>query len=226
MRTSIVAGAIGLAAVVTAPIGSQSTPAAPASLPADVSPDSRNRLPAVKREALDAQGQRLYDAVMGDARRLTGLQGPGGIRLHSPVSGETVLRLNNYLRFESGLGARTVELAILVTARELDSQFEWTTHEPAALKAGVSPALVDLVKRRGSTTGPPERDAAVIELGREALSRRPVTSATYARALKAFGAKELVDLTLLIGEYSATAVLLNTFNQQLRPGEPGLLPLR
>jgi 4-carboxymuconolactone decarboxylase len=195
-------------------------------LPPDVSPESRNRLPVVKREALDAQGRQLYDAIVGDGRRLTGLQGPGGIRLHSPRSGEIVLRLNNYLRFDSALGARTVELAILVTARELDSPFEWAAHEPAALRAGVSPELVELVKRRGPTTGLPDRDAAVIDLGREALGRRPVSSPTYARALAVFGRKDLVDLTLLIGEYSATAVLLNTFNQQLPPGQTPQLPPR
>ena len=217
-------GAVGLPAL--APQQIASPPATVASLPADVSADSRNRLPVVKREELSPQGRQLYDGVVGDTRLLTGLQGPGGIRLHSPGSGEVVLRLNNYLRFDSGLGARTVELAILVTARELDSQFEWWAHEPPALKAGVSRELVDLVKRRGPSTGQSERDAAVIDLGREALSRRPVTSATYARALEVFGPKDLVDLTLLIGQYSATAVLLNTFDQQLPPGQHAPLPPR
>ena len=221
MKTLIVVSAIGLAALAPQQIV---TPSAVGSLPSDVAADSRNRLPVVKRETLDPQGQQLYDRIVGDSRRLTGLQGPGGIRLHSPRAGEIVLHLNNYLRFESGLGARTVELAILVTARELDSQFEWSAHEPAALRAGVSPEIIDLVKRRGPATGQSERDAAVIDLGREALSRRTVSSSTYARALKVFGPNDLVDLTLLIGEYSATAVLLNTFDQQLPAGQTSPLP--
>ena len=60
-----------------------------------------------------------------------------------------VRRLNAYLRFESALGARTVELAIVVTARELDSQFEWSAHEAVALQAGVSQEVVEVVKRGG-----------------------------------------------------------------------------
>jgi len=53
-----------------------------------------------------------------------------------------------------------------------------------------------------------------------------VSSVTYSRALKALGPKNLVDLTVLIGEYSATAVLLATFDQQLAAGERPPLPPR
>jgi 4-carboxymuconolactone decarboxylase len=222
----LVAGAVGLAVAAVAAQERASAPALAERLPADVFPESRNRLPAVKREALDAKGQQAYDGIVGDARRLTGLQGPGGVRLHSPNVAELTLRLNSYLRFESGLGARTSELAILVVARELDSQFEWTSHEAPALRAGVPKEVVELVKRRGPTAGLPEREAVVIELGREALSRRVVSSATYARALKVLGPKDLVDLTVLMGEYSSTAVLLNIFDQQLPPGQQPLLPSR
>ena len=195
-------------------------------LPSDVFPDSRNRLPVVKRDGLDQLGKQLYDDTVGDARRLTGLQGPGAIRLHSPQSGDAARRILTYLRFESALGARTVELAILVTARELDSQFEWAAHEPAALRAGVSQELVDVVKHRRPLVGLLDQDATIIQLGREALSSRRVASETYARALKIWGPKNLVDLATLIGEYSATAVLLTTFDQQLPIGQRPPLPPR
>jgi 4-carboxymuconolactone decarboxylase len=122
--------AIGpLAASSQAPTpGSRETSSTEA-LPPDVFADSRNRLPVVKRDDLDQLGKQLYDDTAGNARLLAGFQGPGGIHLHSPQSGEVVRRLNTYLRFETALGARTVELAILVTARELDSQFEWAAHD-------------------------------------------------------------------------------------------------
>jgi len=195
-------------------------------LPADVFGDSRNRLPVVNRDDLDQLGQQLYDDTAANARLLAGFQGPGGIHLYSPQSGELVRRLISYLRFGTALGERTVELAILVTARELDSQFEWAAHEPAALRAGVSQQVIELVKNRGRVVGLSEQDATLIQLGREALGSRRVTSATYARALKIWGAKNLVDLVTLIGEYSATAVLLTTFDQQLPIGQRPSLPPR
>ena len=195
-------------------------------LPVDVFADSRNRLPLVKRDDLDRLGKQLYDDTVGNARLLAGFQGPGGIHLHSPQSGEVVRRLNTYLRFETALSARTIELAILVTAREVDSQFEWAAHEPAALRAGVSPEVVEIVRHRQSVAGLSEQDLTIIQLGREALGSRRVTPETYAHALKIWGPKNLVDLATLIGEYSATAVLLATFDQQLPIGQRPALPPR
>jgi 4-carboxymuconolactone decarboxylase len=124
------------------------------SLPEDVHPGSLSRLPPVARETMDAQGQAFYDAVTGPhSRTLVGLQGPSGIWLHSPALGERVRAVNQYLRFETTLERRLTELAILVTARELDNQFEWTAHEPAALKEGLDPATIYIVKHRWRVTG-------------------------------------------------------------------------
>ena len=146
---------IGLAALPSVAAAQSANAAPSAALPPDVNRESRNRLPPLKREDLDQAGKALYDALAGDSRRLTGVGGPAGVRMYSPQAGELARRLNNYLRFESALGARTVELAILVTAREFDSQFEWSAHEPPALKAGVSKELIDLVRRRAPVTAGP-----------------------------------------------------------------------
>jgi 4-carboxymuconolactone decarboxylase len=50
-----------------------------------------------------------------------------------------------------------------------------------------------------------------------------VSSETFARALKQFDQRGLVDLVALMGNYAATAALLTAFDMQLDPGqEPGL----
>ncbi len=59
-----------------------------ATLPKDIHPESRSRLPLPKREALDEQGKRVYDSVLDPKRpTLAGFQGPAGIWLHSPEGG-------------------------------------------------------------------------------------------------------------------------------------------
>src|SRR5581483_12402396 len=94
-------------------------------LPKDVHPETRSRLSPVKREQLDEQGRRVYDSVLDPKRpTLAGFQGPAGIWLHSPKLGEPIREFNRILRTEMPLEPRLRELAILVTARELDSQFE------------------------------------------------------------------------------------------------------
>jgi 4-carboxymuconolactone decarboxylase len=194
--------------------------------PSDIDPDSGFRLPLPKREELDEEGRQLYDRLSDPkGGTIKGLRGPAGIRLYSPRNSHISQPLNRYLRFEAGLSARTREIAILTTAREFDSQFEWAAHEPEALGEGVPAAVVEIIKHRRATHGLDEFDAVVIDLGREMFRAKKVTSATFARALKQFGARLLVDVISLMGNYAATAALLTAFDMQLDPGQEPLLPV-
>jgi 4-carboxymuconolactone decarboxylase len=194
-------------------------------LPADVHPESLSRLPLRRREDMDAQGQRFYDAAVGPASRtLVGLRGPSGIWLHSPALGERMRVVNQYLRFETGLDRRLTELAILVTARELDHQFEWTAHEPAALTEGLSQEIIDVVKHRRPIAGLGPREAVIVGFGREVFGERKVRSETFSRAVELFGREGVVNLAALMGNYAMTAVMLNAVDQQLHPERRPLLP--
>lgn len=195
-------------------------------LPGDVDPESLSRLPPRRCEEMDEQGQRFYDAVVGpQSRTLVGLRGPSGIWLHSPALGERVRAVNQYLRFETALGRRLTELAILVTARELDNQFEWTAHEPAALSEGLSQEIIDVVKYRRPNVGLGPQESAIVDFGREVLRDRNVRPETFARAVELFGHEGVVNLAALMGNYAMTAVILNAVNQQLHPDRQPLLPL-
>ena len=122
------------------------------------------------------------------------------------------------------MGARLRELAILATARELDSQFEWAAHEAEALREGVPADLIETIRHRRPLDAIDPDDAAVIELAREIFTARKVGSATFARALALFGRKKLVELVALMGNYAATAALLTAFDMQLDPGQKPPLP--
>lgn len=216
---------VGLASF-AAGMGAAQSAAPP--FPPDIDPGSRNRLPVVDRAGLSDLGKSLYDKNVEDARTgrsLAGFQGPNGILLYSPRVADTDLRKNDYLRFDSHIGRRTYEIAVLVTAREWSQQFEWAAHEPAALKAGVEPTIIDVIKHRRPLTGLPPKDAVVIQLGREIYGRRSAQSSTFADALKLHGAADLIDIVSTMGTYSSIALLLNALDQQPAPGQQALLPL-
>ncbi|HEV2523300.1 MAG TPA: hypothetical protein VGT24_13045 [Candidatus Acidoferrales bacterium] len=199
--------------------------ASPAALPMDVYPDSMFRLPLPKREDLDDRGKKIYDQIVGPNNpTLAGLRGPSGILLNDSKLAELAIALNQYLRYGSGLNGRVRELAILVTAREAYSQFEWAAHEPEAIQEGLDPKTIDIVKYGKSDKGLPERDAVVIELGRQMFEQKKVASETFATALKLFGRQGLVNLVSLMGNYYGAAALLSTFDVQLRPGQRPPLP--
>jgi 4-carboxymuconolactone decarboxylase len=193
-------------------------------LPDDIHPESLSRLPLLTREEMDERGKAFYDAVTGpQSRTLVGLQGPSGIWLHSPELGEHVRAVNQYLRYDTTLDRRLTELAILVTARELENQFEWTAHEPAALKEGLAPEIIEVVKHRKPVDGLGAMEALIVTFGREVFRDRKVRSETFARALEAFGPRGVVNLAALMGNYAMTAVILNTVDQQLHPDQKPLL---
>jgi len=192
--------------------------------PEDIDSESGCRLPLPKREELNGETLAAYERLADPAGgTLRGLRGPGGIQLHSPELSRHSRPLNHYLRYEAGLGGRVRELAILVTARELDSQFEWAAHEAEARQQGIAPEIIDVVRYRRGLDAVGEPDAMVIAFGREIFGARKVSPATYARCLEHFGRRALVDLVALMGNYAATAALLTAFDMQLDPDQaPGL----
>jgi 4-carboxymuconolactone decarboxylase len=194
-------------------------------MPSDIDPKSGFRLPLPNREDLDEAGKKAYDRGNAPGATLAGLQGPAGVQLYSTKTAPHLTALNRYLRFEAGIEPRIREIAILVTAREMDSQFEWVAHEPQALKDGVAQNVIDVIKYRRNTEGLADLDATVIELGRQIWRDHRVTSATFAKAKALFGPHKLIDLVLLMGNYAGTAALLTAVEMQLHAGAKPLLPV-
>jgi 4-carboxymuconolactone decarboxylase len=194
-------------------------------MPSDIDPQSGFRLALPNRDDLDEAGKRSYDRGTTRGATIAGLQGPAGIQLYSSRTAPHLIAINRYLRFEAGFPPRVREIAILTTAREMDSQFEWVAHEPEALKEGVEQSVIDVIKHRGSTAGLDATDATVIELGRQIWRDHKVTSELFARAKTIFGPNKLIDLVLLMGNYAGTAALLTAVDMQLHPGKEPLLPI-
>jgi len=184
-------------------------------LPDDVFPDSRGRIPLVNREDLDEEGQRGYDSrIAPDTTSRGGLQGPGGLGLN----GSRDLS-------QTQVDARTLELVRLVVSREMNQRFEWTLHEPVALEAGLEPEIIDVIRFRRSLEGVPEREASIIQWGRELFQERRVSAETFARVIQHVGKRDLVDLCQFMGNYTRTAFLLHTFDVHLPYDTEPLLPI-
>lgn len=196
-------------------------------LPPDIDPRSGCRLPLPDRDALGPEARKIYDAFADPSRgSLAGLQGPGGIKLHSETAALLGEPLTRYLRFECGLAPRLRELAVLVTARECDSRFEWAAHEGQALKDGVPQATIDVVKHDRALDGLAEEEREIVEFGRELFGKRRVAPETFARLHARYGTAMLMDLVFLMGNYASTAALLTAVDAQVPEGRPLLPPRR
>ena len=116
-----------------------------------------------------------------------------------------------------------MDLASLVTASEYDQEYDWTLAELAARQDGLDPEVIEVVRERKAPEGLGEKEAALIEFGRELLGKHNVSAETYARALKVFGETDLVDFVTLIAQHSRDDVLLIGFDQHLPAGQKALL---
>ena len=65
----------------------------------------------------------------------------------------------------------------------------------------------------------------MIALGRELFGDHNVGAETCARAARAFGGRDLVDVVGLMGAHAADAAVLAAFDQHLPEGRQPLLPL-
>jgi 4-carboxymuconolactone decarboxylase len=201
------------------------SPTTRSTMPSDIDPQSGFRLPLPKREDLDEAGRKAYDRGTRPGATIAGLQGPAGVQTYTPKIAAHLTAINHYLRFEAGFTPRVRELAILTTAREMDSQFEWVAHEPEALKEGIEQSVIDVIKYRKPTTGLDEADALVIELGRQLWRDHKVPSESFAKLKAIFGPNKLVDLVLLMGNYAGTAAMLAAVDMQLHEGKKPLMPI-
>jgi 4-carboxymuconolactone decarboxylase len=195
------------------------------SLAPDINPESLSRLPLVQRDALDTEGKRIWDYVSGGAGRTMPRTGPAPVSMYSPKAAEPVHALNQYLR-TSVVGSRYFELSALIAAREFDQQYEWSGHEPAALRAGVDQATIDVVKLNRDVTGLNEKDATVIRLGRALFRDRKVSPELWAKTVELFGRQGAVEIPLIMGDYVMAGLMLTAVDQQLPPERKPLLPVR
>ena len=193
--------------------------------PTEIDPKSRCRVPLPRGEALDIEGQKIVDYfTSGTEGVLRGLHGPAGIWLHDPKLAEVYVPFGTYLRFGAGLSETIREVCVLATARECNSAFEWAAHEPEALHVGVPEEIIKSIKFREPTAAMEAPFGTVVEVIREAFTRRSVSAATYDAAVSLLGVPLLVDVITLAGTYASTAALLAVFDMQLDAGETHLLP--
>src|SRR5688572_4580584 len=146
--------------------------------------------------------------------------------VHVPQAHQWVNGLNRYLRNESSLPKKIQELAMLVTARELDCQHIWNSHAASARQAGVSGELVNALRERQELPALPADETAVVQYGREFFRTHRVSRGAWQAGLEQFGRQGVVELALILGSYSSLALLINSFDTDLPPDrtEP-LLPV-
>ena len=181
------------------------------------------RFPQLKPQAMTAEQRQVADAIASGPRG--GLRGPFQAWLRSPELADRLQRVGEYLRFSSNVPPRLNELAILITARAWDAQFEWWAHRRLALEAGLDAAIADDIAAGRRPARLADDEAAIYDFCIELRTTRRVSDVTLERALDLLGEAGVIDLIGVSGYYDVVSMTLNVAEVPIPDGAEALPPL-
>jgi 4-carboxymuconolactone decarboxylase len=199
----------------------------------DVQSADTRRFQLIPIDKLTPEQQALTDAIKSGPRAKLAssgaskpgpLGGPFNVWLRSPGIGNLVQQLGEEIRFRSSLAGKLNELAILVTARNWTSQYEWVAHHKLALEGGLDPKIADAIAQGQRPVGMDADETLVYEFSSELQQTQGVSDAMHARAVSRFGERGVVDLISVNGFYVLVSMCLNVDRTPVPPGTPLPLP--
>jgi len=195
---------------------------------------AQNRFPVIQPEQMNAEQKKLFDTIVSGPRSqnygneaaqrvLRG--GPFNAWMRSPELGYRLQNVGEYARFKTSIPQRLNELAILITAREWTSQYEWYAHHALAMKAGLDPKIAEDVAAGKRPATMKEDEAAVYDFCVQLHRNRRVDDAAFNRAKALFGEQGVIDLIGVSGYYVAVSMTLNVAEVPVPDGTTPLKPL-
>lgn len=176
------------------------------------------RLPALDPARLTAEQQAVHDRIAAGPRGE--VRGPLAVWLRRPELANRAQALGEYCRYNTSLGNRLSELAILVTARLWGAEFEWFAHKRHALDAGLPAAIIEAIRTHQPPPFETPEDQAVHDVATTLNTTRRLDDALYARALATLGEDRLIDLIGVLGYYSLISMTINAFEIDRPDGSP------
>ena len=173
------------------------------------------RFPQLIFDQLSEAQKPLGDQVMKVSS--VGIGGPYNLLLRSPVLGQRMFDLFDYLRWKTSVPTRLNEFAILIIGRQWRSQMEWFAHVPIATKAGLSGDIIAELKANKRPSKMAEDEALVYDFVTELTTTHKVSDETFARARKLFSDQQIIDLTAVAGNYVMVAMILAMAEQTVPP---------
>jgi 4-carboxymuconolactone decarboxylase len=156
----------------------------------------------------------MTDAQRRAANELTagprgGVKGPFIPLLRSPELMDRLQKVGEYLRYHSFLDVRISEFAMLLVSRHWTQQFEWATHVPLALKAGLRQEHIDAIAEGRRPVDMSSNEEVAYDLVDEVLTSHGVCDATYQRAMASLGESGIIDLLGVVGYFTTVSMVLN-----------------
>jgi 4-carboxymuconolactone decarboxylase len=177
------------------------------------------RLPDIDEVKLTSEQRQIYNQIMAARGHVCG---PFGVWLRNAELCENTLKLQEMFASRTKLERRLVQLMILVAARLATAQYAWFIHEPHALKAGISPGIIEAIRERRTPEFTREDERFVYDITMELNTTRSLSETNYQRGMAMFGEQAMVEMVSAIGFYVMVAMTLNAFAVSVPGGKEPL----
>src|SRR6516225_7997901 len=162
------------------------------------------RLPYLSRDELGAEGQHVWDLIVGTrgsqlVNSHGGLAGPFNAFVHAPDVGQHLTSLGAVLRFGTSIERRLSEVAIITVGARWRAEFEWWAHAAMAREHGVADAVVDAIGRGEDPPFEADDERAVYTVARQLSHSGRVDQEAYDVARRFLGDAGMVELVSLCG---------------------------
>jgi len=124
-------------------------------------------------------------------------------------------RLSNALFNQISVAPKLREIAILRTAKDCHSVYEWTQHVPAARHVGVTDEQIGAIENWQSAKCFNKVERLVLQFTDEVNANVKATRATLEALKKHLSPGEIIELLIIIGHWRQTASILETTEVEL-----------
>ena len=168
-------------------------------------------------ERLPAEPRAVYERILSERGYVPG---PYQFWLAAPEYANLIERVEAHLRYDVSLDQGQIELVVLYVARHWRAQYVWSSHEPAALKAGLEPAAIEALRAGREPALAREGDQTVFELCRALLIERDAPDEVWRRAGEVLGERGVNEVIGLIGLYTSVCLTMVGYRMPPRDGQP------
>lgn len=125
------------------------------------------------------------------------------------------IRLGGRLLAGGTLDPRERELAILRTAHNCGSEYEWVQHVKIGGDCGLSAEEIEAARQPLDAHAWPEAERLVLDAADELHADNTLGDDTWRRLAERYDERQLIELPMLVGHYTMLAYALNALRVQV-----------
>jgi 4-carboxymuconolactone decarboxylase len=134
------------------------------------------------------------------------------VLLHTPDVADRMATVGAFFLYDTILPPAIRTLVWLITAREFDCEYAWAGSVQHARAAGLTPSLIDALRRDESPAAVTEEQATAIAFCHELMrGNHHICDATYNAAVSHFGVPATIQIAATLGYFAMMCCVANAF---------------